>query len=107
MQPIDTGASRQVTNEEFVRDGRKEISSYLAEIAKFGEHKDLQHIFERLSAYSARITHMQIQSVKSTNKDVVRFSDNELTIFSKEIEQQFRIWSRYEAVLSREWNMVR
>ena len=49
MQPIDTGASRQVTNEEFVRDGRKEISSYLAEIAKFGEHKDLQHILEMLS----------------------------------------------------------
>jgi hypothetical protein len=91
----------------FVSESRKEINGYFDEVSKFNTNSDIKDILKKISAYSARASYMAYQASRSHNPEVVQFKENELDKFLKEVEFQFRVWSRFEAVVSREWEMVK
>lgn len=118
-----------MTNEEFMIKVRGEIKEYLTTISGFSkmakeedqetnrnkivfnadeiDSSEIKDVFLAISSFSARANFFKVQVASLTDPKMVLFVENELDPFIKELEFQFRVWSRYEAVLSREWEMIK
>lgn len=84
---------------------RPEILGYIKEIYEFHDLDDPLEILRKLSAFSARATWIRNLVIRSKHPDYNRFRIDELDPFLVEIDRQFKIWSRYSAVVKDEWDM--
>ncbi len=92
---------------EVISAWREEIASYLKEMHNFKELNDPIEILRTLSSFSARGSYMRSLVVRSQSKPVQAFRYDELDHFLKEVDLQFRIWSRVAALNKDEWEMTR
>lgn len=93
---------------EVIPGWREELGGYLEEIFRFSKNDDDPlPIMKRLSAFSARASYMRSISIKSNNREASSFRLEEVDPFLKEVELQFRIWSRVAALVKDEWDMSR
>jgi len=117
----------ELTSRDFIQAARKELATYLESMMNFSKDyrqedetsgliryeaegastETVKDVFLSISAFSARANFFRSQTARSTDPKVVRFAEQELEPFIKELEFQFRVWSRYEAVLGREWEMTK
>jgi hypothetical protein len=86
---------------------REELTGFLKEIYLFNDADDPLNAMKRLSAMSARASFMRSVTVRQTNRQLTIFRQDELDPFLKEVELQFRIWSRIAAITNAEWGMSR
>ncbi len=87
---------------------RQELSGYLEEMFNFSQKQDDPYdILQRLSAMSARGGWIRSQVVRSSKREVVHFKSEEVDPFLKQVDLQFRIWSRVAAIHKDEWDMSR
>jgi hypothetical protein len=84
---------------------RKELGANLEEMQKF-ETMGLENILRRISAYSARATYIRSKLVRSKNPEANSFRTQEVDYFLTEVDRQFKVWSRFAAVLEMEMKLV-
>ena len=93
---------------EVIPGWREELGGYLKEIFEFSKNNtDPLYIMKRLSAFSARASYIRSVVIKSKNREAGSFRLEEVDPFLKEVELQFRIWSRAAALVKDEWEMSR
>lgn len=85
---------------------REELDSYYATMRSFSEG-ELAQILSQLSAMSARASEIRGQLSRGDSRQANAFVSREVEPFLAEVDRQFKIWSRYQAVLSFEWEMER
>lgn len=85
---------------------RDEITEYFTEMSKFSSF-ELGDILIKLSSYSARVSAIRNEVVRSAKRDATAFRTQEIDPFLTECDRQFKIWSRYQAVVQYEWEMSR
>lgn len=85
---------------------REELDLYYMEMAKF-ESMDLEDIFTHLAGYSARVSGIRSQIVRSTRRDITAFRQQEIDPFIDECDRQFKIWSRVHTVRAQDWEMTK
>jgi hypothetical protein len=93
-----------IVNSEQIGLWRQELLGYLNTMAKFHEEQDYVSILGDLSAMSARASGMRQRIVRSNNDESKRFRLDEIDPFLKEVDRQFKDYSRSIAVVSQEWN---
>ena len=93
-----------IVNSEQIGLWRQELLGYLNRMAKFHEEQDYVSILGDLSAMSARASSMRQLIVRSNNDESKRFRLDEIDPFLKEVDRQFKDYSRSIAVVSQEWN---
>jgi len=87
---------------------RKELSGYLEEMFGFSQDRHNPYdILQRLSAMSARAGWIRSQVVRSNKREIVLFKSEEVDPFLKQVDLQFRIWSRVAALVKDEYDMSR
>lgn len=89
----------------FVKQCREEISENFVQLSKFSENSDLQEVFQRIAAYSARASYMAAQCRKSKDPKVQQFHENELRVFIDELRFQFQAYSRILTTQQFEYDM--
>lgn len=94
-----------LTVSEAIPTWREELTDYLKQMFGFKELGDPYEILRNLSAFSARASYMRSLCVRSKNREVMNFRQDELDPFIKETELQFRIWSRVGALVKDSWEM--
>lgn len=93
---------------EAISSWREELIGYLKEVYNFSQgESDTLEVVKKLSSYSARASYMRITAVRSNNRDMMNFRINEIDPFLKEVELQFRIWSRVGALIKDEHEMTK
>ena len=101
----------QQTIEEAIPSWREELQGCLEQIYKYANddlrNQDPTPIMRKLSAFSSRASYMRSVCIKSSNRKVIAFKSDEIDPFLKEIELQFRIWSRVHAIAKDEFEMTR
>lgn len=101
----------QQTIEEAIPSWREELQTSLEQIYKYAKDdeksQDYIAIMKMLSSFSSRATYIRSICVKSNNRKVIAFKSDEVDPFLKEVELQFRIWSRAAAIQKDEFEMHR
>lgn len=83
-----------------------EVDSYYEAMSLFAQ-MDLSEILMRLAAISARASAVRCQVVRTESRRMAAFRVRELDPLIEEVDRQFKIWSRLQAVRSMEWDMSR
>lgn len=81
-----------------------EVDSWYVAMRGFGEH-DPSDIFMTLAAFSARASELRTQVQRSDNRRLTAFRTRELDPFLEEVDRQFRMFSRVQAVRDMEFRL--
>lgn len=84
----------------------QEIDGYYLDMAVFGQ-QEADEIFMKLSAWTARASHIRSQINRSESKVLQNFRIKQIDPFLEECDRQFKVWSRAFAVQSLDWNLQR
>lgn len=66
---------------------------------------DVGEILRALAAMSGRASEVRCHLMRTESRRGQGFRTRELDPFIEELDRQFKIWSRYHAVLQQEWDM--
>lgn len=91
---------------EIVKNWLLEIDEYYLDMAQFGNEQP-DDIFLKLSAWTARASHIRSQINRSESKVLQNFRIKQIDPFLEECDRQFKLWSRIAAVQSLDWNLQR
>lgn len=83
---------------------RKELLNYLVDMATFKDNSGHVDVLSQISAMSARASYMRELVVVVPTNECKRFRLDEVDPFLKEVDRQFKTWSRIIAVVSQEWH---
>ena len=75
---------------------REELDGYYSEMKGFSEF-DLEEVYLKLSAWSARASEIRSTLVRQESRAAMAFRTKEIEPFLSEIKNQFGIWSRIQA----------
>jgi hypothetical protein len=85
---------------------RAELDEGYTTMRKFGS-MDITDVLLCLSAFSARAAEMRAQCNRVENRKAAAFRTREVDPFLEEVDRQFRIHSRLQAVRQMEWDAMR
>ena len=97
-------ASTELTSD--IRKIREEIDGYYREMIQFPA-MEADEIFQRLSAYTARVSYIRSSMMRTDNRALVSLRTKEIDPFISECDRQFKIWSRVFSVQTLDWNLAR
>lgn len=83
---------------------RKEIDTYYDKMEGF-ENDEIRSILISLGSFAARVDHMRLKVIRSTNPEAKRFRLDEIDPFLSAVDRQFKIWSRIQSQVEAEWKM--
>lgn len=83
---------------------RQELLGYLVDMGSFHNQPEHVDILSKISAMSARASYMRARVVIVHTDECKRFRLDEIDPFLKEVDRQFKDWSRIIAVVSQEWH---
>ena len=92
---------------------RSKVGGWRAEIDAFYEtmqhfnNADMSEILGHLSSFSARMSAVRSQIVRSESRMMNNFRTKEIDPFLEECDRQYKIWSRQLTVLQNEWEMTK
>lgn len=84
---------------------RLELDSFYTEMEQFATLTQPDEIFRKLSAWTARVSHIRSQIVRQQSNVWLKFRTMELEPFLVECDRQFKFWSRNFSVYSLDWDM--
>lgn len=84
---------------------RAELDSYYMSMLEFNELEP-DDIFRNLSAWTARVSFIRGQIVRSESKVWAAFRTKEIDFFLQECDRQFKLWSRVFSVSSLDWQLA-
>ena len=99
--PVDM---RRRAGRESLEQWRSELDDFYDRMNNFAEDED--EIFRSLSAMSARVSQIRSQVVRRENRALQVFRTQEVDLFLKECDRQFKIWSRILTVSQHEWEIT-
>lgn len=96
--------AEQRTDASVIAGARAALDQYYAKMRDFGE-TDISEILMALAAFSAYASELRGQLQRYDNRRLQSFRTKELDPFIEELDRQFKIWSRYQAVRDMEFRM--
>lgn len=97
---------KDLGTQEPILSWRQEIDNYYDEMRAFNSC-DITEILRKLSSMSARMSAIRSQLVRSPKRVAAAFRTQEVDPFLEECDRQFKIWSRFQAVMTLEWDMAK
>lgn len=85
---------------------REELDAFYTTMQQFNSY-DVSEILGHLSSFSARMSAIRTQIVRSESRMMNNFRTKEIDPFLEECDRQYKIWSRQLTVLQNEWEMTR
>lgn len=84
---------------------RSEIDGYFETMRKF-EGMDISEVFMSLAAFSARASEIRTLLVRDQSRASNGFRTQEIDPFLNEVDRQFKLWSRVQAVTELELRLA-
>lgn len=84
---------------------REELDYYYSEMRGFSEY-ELEEVYLRLSAWSARVNEIRTQIVRQESRAFLSFRTKEIEPFLSEIRNQFSIWSRVQSTRETDYKLA-
>lgn len=89
-----------------VAEWRAEIDAFYDTMQEFGR-QDVGEILMNLSSFSARMSQIRTQIVRSENKLTNNFRTKEIDPFIQECDRQYKIWSRQQAIRQFDFDLTK
>lgn len=83
---------------------RAELDQYFAALREFKDY-DISEILRSLAAFSARASEIRSNIFRVDTRRLQAFRTRELDPFIEELDRQFKVWSRFQAVREMEFKM--
>lgn len=104
-RPFDEPRPR-AGDQDLVAGMQAELDQCFATMRDF-DASDIVDIFIRLAAFSARASELRTRIVRVDNRRLNAFRTRELDPFLDEVDRQFKVWSRIQAVHQMEVDLTR
>lgn len=85
---------------------RQELDDFYSIMAEFSGY-EVDEILAHLSSFSARMSAIRTQIVRSESRSLNSFRTKEIDPFLEECDRQYKIWSRQQAVRQFDWEVTR
>lgn len=106
----DAPGNAQVTpinrNERHLDALRSELTGFYAQMREF-QGRDIGLVLAEIAAMSARASEIRHSLIHGENRAEAAFRTKQLDPFLDEVDRQFKVWSRIQAVRQQEWDMTR
>lgn len=104
-RPFDEQRPR-ANDDDVLPSMRAELDQSYAAMREF-DAGDVVDIFMHLAAFSARASELRTRIVRVDNRRLNAFRSRELDPFLEEVDRQFKVWSRIQAVRQMEADLTR
>lgn len=85
---------------------RAELADFYVQMRDF-PGRDISLVLAEIAAMSARASEIRHWTIQGETRPEAAFRTKQLDPFLDEVDRQFKVWSRVQAVRAMEWDMTR
>lgn len=88
------------------KDLTEELFNYLEEIKEFNSI-DPAEVMQKISSFTARLSELKVRALLDGNHSANRLLTKQITPILEELERQFRVHSRLQAIRQHDWDAAK